>query len=467
MAKYILSPDTALRTWHENLHTFIKRYTALPVRLSREEFDIALKCDGTKDIPQSDALYSLVKRKIVEKCNEQGSTKKLSPWQLHRSFTGKVMPWLSLEITQQCNYNCLHCFNAADNDRPCKELSFDMLCKVLDEAERNGILAVLITGGEPLLHRDFYKIIDAIYSRDMFVHEINTNGSLLTPEVLCFLSSKGNKPEIKMSFEGLSYHARMRGKKGAEKATLSSIELCLSEDFPVRIQMNFNRENTDTIQPTLELFSKMGVPRIRIIRTTETPRWISNAPDCSYSWEEYYEEALNVAVRYSESGLTPELCFWNFLTVHPKDKTYSLERVQYYTHTFKKSCPLCKTINGMPAIGANCRIYPCLQYSGTLDAYGIVLGDIRESGLTALLQRGRYYDFAHATQSDRIKSGAKCAACKYLTWCAGGCPAIGCLESRDKNFYAHDPSACIFFENNWPEKIEAALPGWTNRTPLS
>ena len=464
MGYYILTRDTALRTWHSDLHTYIKRYTALPKRLTNDEFNIALMCDGKTDIKDCKALSDLIKKGIVKKSIADGRT--LTSWQKNRSYPGSVKPWLSLEITQKCNYNCMHCFNASDTNRQFNELPYEKICTILDEAAECGIQAVLITGGEPLLHRDFRRIVDAIYSRDLFVHEVNTNGSLLSRDTLQLLASHGNKPEIKISFDGLGYHDRMRGKCGAEKEALKSITLCLEENFPVRIQMNLNRENSSLIRPSLEMLADMGVPRIRIIRTTETPRWNENAPAASYSWEDYYDESLKIAVWYAQNGLSPQLCFWNFMTLYPGSRIFSFERVQYHSGTYRSLCPLCKTIKGMPAIGANGRIYPCLQYSGYLDAVGIILGNVLDDGLLNILSSGRYYDFINTTQSDRIATGDKCASCSWLTWCAGGCPAIGLLESHDRNLLSHDPTACLFFENRWPQKIEDALRGWINGTPL-
>ena len=67
MGYYILTRDTALRTWHSDLHTYIKRYTALPKRLTNDEFYIALMCDGKTDIKDCKALSDLIKKGIDKK----------------------------------------------------------------------------------------------------------------------------------------------------------------------------------------------------------------------------------------------------------------------------------------------------------------------------------------------------------------------------------------------------------------
>lgn len=50
--------------------------------------------------------------------------------------------------------------------------------------------------------------------------------------------------------------------------------------------------------PTAELLDEMGVSEMRIIRTTETPRWKENAGDACLTLEEYFEEMLRFTGEY-------------------------------------------------------------------------------------------------------------------------------------------------------------------------
>ena len=52
--------------------------------------------------------------------------------------------------------------------------------KFLDEARECGVNAFTITGGEPMLHRNFMDILTGIYERGMYVEEI----------MICPLSSR-------------------------------------------------------------------------------------------------------------------------------------------------------------------------------------------------------------------------------------------------------------------------------------
>ena len=110
-----------------------------------------------------------------------------------------------------------------------------------------------------------------------------------------------------------------------------------------------------------------------------------------------------------------------------------------------------------------------------MSAHGINLGNALDSGLASILHAGPYYDLAHTTVADKLlaavrqpqprPNGRSCAECPWLTWCAGGCPAMAMLSSGG-DIGAPDPACCEFYFNAWPNRFERALPGWHNMTPL-
>jgi MoaA/NifB/PqqE/SkfB family radical SAM enzyme len=75
---------------------------------------------------------------------------------------GKRIPFsFDLEITARCNNNCRHCYinlPSADQEAQKKELTLKEISDLADQAVELGTLWVLITGGEPLLRRDFSDV---------------------------------------------------------------------------------------------------------------------------------------------------------------------------------------------------------------------------------------------------------------------------------------------------------------------
>lgn len=90
-----------------------------------------------------------------------------------------------LEVTHRCNLRCVHCYcrqEAGDERARAAELSFETICRIVDQAADAGVLSLTLTGGEPLLRTDFLDIYNHIKSRGI-LPILFTNGTLITPRI--------------------------------------------------------------------------------------------------------------------------------------------------------------------------------------------------------------------------------------------------------------------------------------------
>ncbi|MBN1472347.1 MAG: radical SAM protein [Syntrophaceae bacterium] len=110
----------------------------------------------------------------------------------------KEIPRLPLEgnidLTYRCNNHCRHCWLSipADSKEKKKELAFDEIRRIVDEARAMGCRRWNISGGEPLLRPDFPEIFDYL-THKAISYSLNTNGTLITPEIARLLKRKGTK----------------------------------------------------------------------------------------------------------------------------------------------------------------------------------------------------------------------------------------------------------------------------------
>ena len=91
---------------------------------------------------------------------------------------------MDLEITARCNNHCVHCYiNQPENDAGLikSELSFEKIKDIADQAADLGVLWCLLTGGEPLLRKDFLDIYQYLKKKGFLV-SVFTNATLVTPE---------------------------------------------------------------------------------------------------------------------------------------------------------------------------------------------------------------------------------------------------------------------------------------------
>ena len=100
----------------------------------------------------------------------------------------------SIDLTYRCNNNCRHCWLSLPANAPEKknELTFDEIPRIVDESRAMGCQRWSISGGEPLLRPDFPEIFDYL-TRKVVTYSLNTNGTLITPEIARLLKRKGTK----------------------------------------------------------------------------------------------------------------------------------------------------------------------------------------------------------------------------------------------------------------------------------
>lgn len=102
---------------------------------------------------------------------------------LHHRAGARGIPLAgTFELTARCNFNCKMCY-VHHNAEVTRELSAQSWIDLGRTAAQNGMLFLLLTGGEPLLRKDFSQIYAALKKLGLMI-SINTNGSLISDEIL-------------------------------------------------------------------------------------------------------------------------------------------------------------------------------------------------------------------------------------------------------------------------------------------
>ena len=423
---YRLKDDIALRKWKYVDRAIYRKSDDVASGVSKEEFELLLLCDGEHDIEPSPYLSTLLSRRLIEECQKG---EKPSEWSLLKEYDNYYFPRMNLMITGKCNLNCLHCFNAKDNAPLNSELSFEQILNILDQARDIGVRSFTLTGGEPLVVNPY---VDA-----------------------------------QTSFDGVGYHNWIRQHPKAEELTIKAIKLCIANGFRVKAQVQVNRKNVDVMFETARLLNDLGVSEMRIIRTTEAPRWEKNSPQSSLTIEEYYQSMLEFSKQYIESGMEMTIDVWQLVRLYPHHKLYDLVPIACDKDEFNIRIPMCKGNRGMIAVSSSGEVVPCLQMSGYFLEKGISLGNLFKTPLKELVKDSPYLNLAMAPLFKQIVENDKCGNCKYYKACTGGCPALGLLYSVNSDFYHEDITKCIFFENGWYDKSIEYLKGWKIKKPLN
>ena len=98
----------------------------------------------------------------------------------------------TFELTARCNFNCPMCYvhlSAEEQQRRGRELTGEEWLDIAEQAKKAGTVFLLLTGGEPTVHRDFVKIYERL-SEMGFYTSMNSNGRLLEGDLLDLFKRK-------------------------------------------------------------------------------------------------------------------------------------------------------------------------------------------------------------------------------------------------------------------------------------
>lgn len=107
-----------------------------------------------------------------------------------KAYKERKLLYILFEITYKCNFSCKFCFNPVcrgnikknvlENEKQ-PPLSFYEYINFFDKLRDIGVLFLTFSGGEPLLHPQFFELIEEAQKR-AFCIRIFTNGSLIDRE---------------------------------------------------------------------------------------------------------------------------------------------------------------------------------------------------------------------------------------------------------------------------------------------
>ncbi|HEC83313.1 MAG TPA: radical SAM protein, partial [Firmicutes bacterium] len=166
---------------------------------------------------------------------------------------------ISLELTRRCNLACSYCYASSNPERSEKELPGDRIAEILSAWIAQGLKGVEITGGEPLLHRDFWYVLDFCVENFSSV-ALLSNGTLIDQQVTDRLAEYRDKLLLSVSLDGSNAqtHDRISGVPGSFDRALRAIRNLISKGLTVRVAMTVTPENWREIEPTLLLARDVG-----------------------------------------------------------------------------------------------------------------------------------------------------------------------------------------------------------------
>lgn len=168
-----------------------------------------------------------------------------------KPFTAYAPFLVVWNITRACNLRCRHCYEFAETAGP-DEMDTAHALAAVDALETAGVAYIAISGGEPLMRKDLFTILETIKEKGMGF-SIATNGTLLTREhVKRLVDADCLYAQVSLDGSNAGSHNWFRGRESFER-TIEGIKNAVEGGLPVGISMTVTRHNYHEVPDTIDL----------------------------------------------------------------------------------------------------------------------------------------------------------------------------------------------------------------------
>ena len=159
-------------------------------------------------------------------------------------------PVLQWEVTPECNHNCIHCYNYWRNEPEKKEKMINNHLDIAYKIAQRHPVAVVITGGEPLLVFEAIKPSLKLLTENKISVSINTNAALVTDEIAEFLHSLNISAFVSLPCADEAICDSITNVKNSLTKISLGIKTLLKAGVRVSVNMVVSKRNIDYITYT-------------------------------------------------------------------------------------------------------------------------------------------------------------------------------------------------------------------------
>lgn len=455
--KYVtLAPQYALRGWSDLKYGIADLYTEdLYVRHLSEYQYQAIELVTSGGISIDDRFIPERMRKMAYKALEKGiliecgSEKKIEEYQKYRYSEARCIYAMLWSITGNCNLRCKHCY-ISSGENCYGELPFEKCLQVIDQMAEANVNAVALTGGEPLVRKDFWKIIDALLERHIQVYELFTNGMMVTDELVDGFEKRNiHLTYFLLSYDGVGCHDWLRGVKGAEKKAIEAIKLLKRRGYELVVATSLHEGNIHSLLPTYEMMKKLGVDFWKAAPIIDTGNW-RYQENREINISKVYDEYLKLLKRYSDDNAPLQLGLGGFYQCKKNRLSDGSSPFQSGKACNMECETLCESTVYYPYLLPDGRILPCISMSGSkMEDIAPSIFD-KDWSMAKILGSSPIEKYSRCTYGDMFERNPECASCEHRFICRGcRANALSC-----GGFFEKDPLACTFIKGGYAEKIK-------------
>lgn len=202
-----------------------------------------------------------------------------------------------IEITQNCNMICRHCYEGSSRAECKAEMSLDDFKVIIDKLLSIGVDQIQLIGGEPLTHSRFEEMIEYLAGKFSLI-EVFTNGTLLNDRILTMLRDNGISLAVSIYSDNPKLHDYVTRTKGSFEKTYNIIKKAILSGISVRLS---SVEMKDV--------PRFDISEFRVLHQIDLPRLSGRANLSLYSRDMLRRKLITQ--KSFEVPIVPEMYFKN------------------------------------------------------------------------------------------------------------------------------------------------------------
>jgi MoaA/NifB/PqqE/SkfB family radical SAM enzyme len=260
-----------------------------------------------------------------------------------------------MELTYRCNLACEFCYN--DLSQSGRLLKLEDYTRVIDELAELGVLNITLSGGEPMLHPNFFAI-GAHARKKRFGVTIKTNAIPLTQRNIDRLIAEVDPARVESSLHGAcaNTHDRLTLVPGSFEKTINNIQLATKAGLKVILNCPLTCYNENEVDQMYALADRLGVT-LKITPEISPRDDGDTGPLSLRASEAGIINMYRAAFQYQQTQVDRAAKLSQELPINVPEMAARKRKVQP-----RGSHRMCGTGSSSATIDPFGNVYPCVQY---------------------------------------------------------------------------------------------------------
>jgi radical SAM protein with 4Fe4S-binding SPASM domain len=289
---------------------------------------------------------------------------------------------------------------------------------VVDDLARYGVPALLLSGGEPMLHPQFFEIASYAVARGVRV-TVSTNGTRIDSGAAARLKDLG-VTYVGISLDGIgACHDEFRGRSGAFRKAVEAFRHCRGAGQKVGLRLTLTRQTVGQLREILEFIEEEEIPRVcfyhlvysgrgadlGLLSRSETRAALRAIGDAVVRWDRTGEGREVLTVDQPADGVF----YWQMMRRRDPSRAREIWKLLTWNGGGRHASGL-----GISNIDSQGNVHPDQFWQAH------TLGNVKERPFSEIWENGQRDPLLSGLRDRLPLLKGRCGKCRYQEVCGGG-----------------------------------------------